>query len=244
MAAKKVLLFGLAFLLLITAASAYAEEVSPEKVQWIYDHYEDLFTLKSYEMVFTQTSPIQFNSYEDGSANGRQESGGIEREVYYAGEEISMTGSGYRTDFPHVKDFYLSFNIAVNDIYPSGKGGCAVGYTNSPLVNKEDSMDVLLSLGDTILAYAGGGKYQYKDQPIPLSNVKDYVRDNSMKKVEIIRMLGTTFFFVEGKYVGQYADGLDSQVMPAYGVKSVVGAEVVACQFSDLFVRQFSAAPK
>ncbi len=133
-------------------------------------------------------------------------------------------------------NFQITADVSLQDVYPEGSGGCFVGFTNYGIsaYTAEDGA------GQVVLLLNGQGAEIYICPQGAESGSHFIISETSRwsGKLSLIHLLGHTYAYFNGTYLGQYHDGVKGPVQLIYGASTFGGGDIASCSFDNLVVKK------
>ena len=242
---KKTVLL-LLLLLICSVYPIYAEDELPEEsgirvsdeiVRMVNANLENLFPISSQiEKFTTPQKPVFYDFGIDAVMRTRIESGKKYMVTVANPDGVhDIIGLEQITE-GHYANFQMSMEIRVNDAYPKDQAGCFIGFTNKDLLPPASEADE-----EMILLYVTGNAadaYVKKEDAPSGTKLGLGAAAGSSAKLSIVHLTGTTFFYVNGVFVGQYYDGFAGPFVLLYGSAVFSGGDIADCTFDNLQIRK------
>lgn len=243
---KTVLLLLLLLLLLCSVYPICAEDELPEEpgirvsdeiVRVVNANLENLFPISSrIEKFTTPQKPVFYEFGIDAFMRTRIESGKKYMVTVANPDGVHDIIGMEQVTEGHYANFQLSMEIRVNDAYPKDQAGCFIGFTNKDLLpsaaEANEEMILLYTNGN------GADAYVKKEGELSGKKLGLGAGAGSNAKLSIIHLTGTTFFYVNGVFVGQYYDGFAGPFVMLYGSAVFSGGDIADCTFDNLQIRK------
>lgn len=210
--------------------------VSDAMIDVLIDNFDNLFPIRSLEDIFTPPMVATYSDVGPATAVQTSNQDGMRHLSLYANaDSVHDHNVVIKINAGSLQNFLLSMDVRVNDVYPSGQGGCFIGYINESVKATQDedvAMVGLLIDGKKVEFYTkekeadSGDHFYIKDKP------KDTYR------LRLIRLTGQTFAFVDGLYVGQFHDGKNGPFQLLFGSALFGDGDSSECSFDNLVVRK------
>ncbi len=138
-------------------------------------------------------------------------------------------------DLGSLSDFAFHIDASITDEYPEGTGGCFIQYSDRFVVGKENSHAFQVLLGYDISKYA---KVQDETFEEKLLDISEHHEIGKMYAVDIIRLNGTTYVYLDGEFMFEHVDGFDSRFTWFIGLFLLENGEEAKCHFDSMIVRR------
>ncbi len=138
-------------------------------------------------------------------------------------------------DFGSYADFAIHIEMGIAKEYPSGTGGCFLQYTDREIVDFEKSHAVSVMIGKKIDGYTNTA---YGKNSFDILDLSDYGEVGKMYKVDIIRLNGMSYFYIDGQFLAEYKDNFDSRFTWMAGPILFEGGEEVTCNVDNIVIRR------
>lgn len=215
-----------------------APTVSDEKIGDIYKNLDSLFTLSIFQSEFRDPSKIVYTPLGNSAALDYQtQHGQVLTNLYSNAEPGEYYSFSLETPAGASDNFYAAIDISAHDVYPLGKGGCAVKYTALSTAADAVPQNVFFYLGEHADARVETGD---DETNIELSSDEGSSRIGTTSRLEIVRLLGYTFFYLDKAYVGQTYDEIKDPVSVSFGPVLFDGGEFVSCSFDNFEYRRMN----
>ena len=135
-------------------------------------------------------------------------------------------------------DFHMTMDVTINDAFPNKQAGCFVGFTNYGITafKKEDAPTEVIYLinGQESDIFSKG---HFDD-----SGTHHIVAETGRRsgKLTIAHLMGHTFVYANGSYVGQYHDGMKGPLQLIFGAAVFSEGDTADCTFDNLVIRKVS----
>ena len=135
-------------------------------------------------------------------------------------------------------DFHMTMDVTINDAFPDKQAGCFVGFTNYGITAYKEadaSTEVVYLINGqesdifTKGHFAASGTHHIVAETLRTSG-----------KLTIAHLMGHTFVYVNGNYVGQYHDGLKGPLQLIFGAAVFSEGDTADCTFDNLVIRKVS----
>ena len=135
-------------------------------------------------------------------------------------------------------DFHMTMDVTINDAFPDKQAGCFVGFTNYGITafNEADAPT------EVIYLINGQESDIFSKGHFSVSGTHHIVADTSLRsgKLTIAHLMGHTFVYVNGSYVGQYHDGMKGPLQLIFGAAVFSEGDTADCTFDNLVIRKAS----
>lgn len=215
-------------------------KVSDEMINVLVKELLSLFPINSQKEYFSDPAE---DLYSDDGPNTVIQIGtdrGKQHVALYTNTDTVKDHTAYvPIDTGYFTDFQFSMDVTVDDVFPSGEGGCFIGFTNYGITafnEKQDPVSVSLVLNSKGTEVYAKHKYQ---------NTGDHYQVNTnsrmMSKLTVIHLRNHTYLFVDGVYAGQFHDGKDGPFRLIYGSYVYANGETASCYFDNLLIKKVSS---
>lgn len=140
----------------------------------------------------------------------------------------------FEREYP--KNFEISADVIVRDVYPKSGGGCYLGFSEKGISYNANAAEYFFVIdGQSVMLYyktvgSSSGRV------IPIASVAE-----ESVKIAVTHLTGHIFFWVNDVCVGQYHDGKSGNFSLSYGAVTFTGGETACCTFDNLLVRKVGA---
>ena len=233
---KRLLFFVLCCLLIMSAAlPSAAEGLNEEMVRVVNDNLDNFFPLSSISEGFAAKSqPVRGNIGPETATEFS--TGGTRNILLYANPDgTSQYVLEEKVNAGNLRNFYYELDVIPNDIYPTGEGGCYIGYVNEfiPGISAEEPVSpTMLVVSDGIYLESGG----VDSKPGTREKLADF--SGGQTKLRIIRLTGETLFYADGELIGVFHDGQTGPFQLRFGSETFTNGEIADCSFDNLAVRK------
>lgn len=135
-------------------------------------------------------------------------------------------------DLDYPKNFEISVDVNVRDVYPQSRGGCYIGFSEKGMSNNADPAEYfLVTDGKNVMFY-------YKTESssgelFPVDSVPE-----GIIKIAVTHLTGHIFLWVNDVCVGQFHDGKYGRLRLSYGALTFNDGETACCSFDNLSIRK------
>ena len=210
--------------------------VSDQMIEVMTDNIDNIFVIRGLEDVFNTPMAAQYSDVGNATVVETSNQDGIRNISLYANaDNVHDYSSVTKLNAGNLQNFFYYMEVRVNDIYPSGSGGCFIGYTNesTSAVQTEDVKTIgLLVDGDNAEFYIKG-KDADSGEHIPIQRSESDTYD-----LVLVRFTGQTFAYVNGWYAGQFHDDLSGPFQLVYGSSVFSDGDNALCGFDNLIIRK------
>ncbi len=163
--------------------------------------------------------------------------GGKRYNAYYSqsGETGGISSYYADTYFGTLDEFHLHTDVILNHEFPEGKGYCFVQYTSLAVSGEESRKSCSINVGSDV------GCYTTITGTRAASTIADISADYQLGKtysVDIIRLNGIGYFYIDAKYYGKIQDGFETKATWMIGAGVSEGGEQALCSFENLWLRR------
>ncbi len=152
-----------------------------------------------------------------------------------AEKDILTSTAGTTFESAQAKDFHVHFVMTPSEIASTNDGSCWFAYSNKKVAGTGTVSGIRLTLGKSAVAYSIDGTEE-KDQEI--GDLSAYGETGQAYHIDIVRLDGTAYFYINGKYLFNYADGITQMVTWQAGTVLFKGGEAAKCVFDNFNVTQ------
>ena len=135
-------------------------------------------------------------------------------------------------------DFHMTMDVTINDAFPDKQAGCFVGFTNYGITAFKEAD------APTEVVYLINGQESdiFTKGHFAASGTHHIVADTPRRsgKLTIAHLMGHTFVYVNGSYVGQYHDGMKGPLQLIFGAAVFSEGDTADCTFDNLVIRKAS----
>ena len=135
-------------------------------------------------------------------------------------------------------DFHMTMDVTINDAFPDKQAGCFVGFTNYGITAYKEAD------APTEVVYLINGQESdiFTKGHFAASGTHHIVAETlrTSGKLTIAHLMGHTFVYVNGNYVGQYHDGLKGPLQLIFGAAVFSEGDTADCTFDNLVIRKVS----
>ena len=220
-----------------TAADPYT--VSDEMTAMLSANLDNLFPLNSQKYNFMTPAEALYSDVGPRTVVRKKTGEGKRNILLIAnadGVHEYLAYDGIDTAYP--SNFMLTMDVTAADVFPQDQGGCFVGFTNQGVTAfSADDGGVAVNLvinGKTAELYI---KEIYADAGRRIS-LGEMARESS--KLSIIHLMGHTYAYINGKYMGQFHDGIKDGFRLIYGSAVYGEGDTAECIFDNLLIRKVS----
>ena len=135
-------------------------------------------------------------------------------------------------------DFHMTMDVTINDAFPDKQAGCFVGFTNYGITAfKEEDAPT-----EVIYLINGQESDIFSKGHFAPSGTHHIVAETPRRsgKITIAHLMGNTFVYINGSYVGQYHDGLKGPMQLIFGAAVFSEGDTADCTFDNLVIRKVS----
>lgn len=165
-----------------------------------------------------------------------QEGGKLYNAVYsLTGKQTGISGFYADTYFGTLDEFHMHADLVLNHEFPEGKGYCSVQYTSLAVTGEESRKSCTVDIGSGIDCYTS----------ITGTRVATTIADISAERqpgktysVDIIRLNGIGYFYIDAKYYGKFQDGFETKATWMIGTGVIDGGEQALCSFENFWLRR------
>ena len=135
-------------------------------------------------------------------------------------------------DLDYPKNFEISADVNVRDVYPQSRGGCYIGFSSKDMSNNAEAAEYyFITDGRNVMFY-------YKpennsSEVFPVDSVPD-----GIIKIAVTHLTGHVFLWVNDVCVGQFHDGEYGKLRLSYGALTLSDGETACCSFDNLSIRK------
>lgn len=148
-----------------------------------------------------------------------------------AGRSAFYAGTYYGT----LTEFHLHAELTQTAEFPEGSGYCFIQYTNAPIAGEETRETVFLDVGfqaGMYTTFSGSRKYTI------LADLSADHQLNRTFNVDLIRVNGVGYLFVDGNFLTAVEDGIQTNLTWMIGAGTKVGGEQSQCTYDNLWLRR------
>ena len=213
--------------------------VSEEMIGILTANLDNLFPLNSQKYNFMTPAEALYSDVGTQTVVRKKTGEGKRNILLIANADGVHEYLAYDTiDTAYPNDFMLTMDVTAADVYPDKQGGCFVGFTNlgvSAFSAAEGAVAVSAVIdGKTVQIYV---KEPDADAGTHIS-LGDLARQSS--KLSIIHLTGHTYVYINGKFMGQYHDGIRGGLRMIYGSAVFTEGDTAECTFDNLLIRTVS----
>lgn len=239
---KKILLLVLLLLLLIPTIVFAQDEIDPEvkaRREEMLNNVESLFPRVLYSDLCDKHMAENTFSYDDSITGSTWKKDGKWSLRMFSPvpvqDEVSIAIMYFPLDFGSYSDFSFHMDMAIADEFPENTGSCFFQYSDREIVGYEKSHAVSLLLGQKIDAYTNTASGK---QTTDVMDLSEYGEIGKMYTLDIIRLNGIAYFFIDGQFIKEYEDGFKSKFTWVGGPLIAEGGEEVTCEFDNIIIRR------
>lgn len=229
------LLFLLMFVFICTVSAA--PTVTDDKIAEVYGDLESLFPLLTYTNEFSVQTPIKLQAFSGVKAayDMQTRKGAMWVNLYANGDTSNLYYLPAGTTPGDTGSFYFALDVTIDDLYPEDTGGCGIQYTSVPASRNATPVSVSFYMGQD--AGASRTTAEGKTDIDLVAGSEENVAGGKYR-LEVVRILGYAFFFVDGTYVGQVCDEISDPVVVTFGPSLFEAGEYISCAFDNAIYRQ------
>ena len=139
------------------------------------------------------------------------------------------------THFGTLDEFHLHADVVLNHEFPEGKGYCFVQYTSVAISGEENRKSCSVQVGKDVECYTTiTGTRTF----MPIADISSDHQLGKPYSVDIIRLNGIGYFYLDAKYYGKVQDGFDTKATWMIGTGVSEGGEQALCSFENLWLRR------
>ncbi len=210
--------------------------VSDEMRTFLSENLENIFPMQSLKETYSSVvQPVYADFGPQAAVQMRTREGRQSIRMYANPDGVHEYVYTDRINAGNLRNFMLSMDVSIDDIYPGGKGGCFIGYVNESITavkNHNSSLVALAIAPDSVSFYS---KNELSDAgsltPIMENGMSD-------RRLTIIHLTGLTFAYVDGEFAGQFYDGNEGPFQLVFGSALYKDGDSAACSFDNMAVRK------
>ena len=174
---------------------------------------------------------------DDGKSYTTFFKNGIYQTIFSSSSPLSdgfSYGEYFRQNTAAVSDFAFHADVTLSEVLPAeSTGNCVLSYSNGKMIKDDSYQSVNFYLGYESFLYSNknGGTYQ---DGIDLSAFGDIGRNYS---IDITRMNGIAKIFIDGSFIGEFADEIDGNILWWFGSYTGSGGTYTDCAFNNFEIR-------
>ncbi len=213
--------------------------VSDEMLKVLIKNLDNIFPIRGMEEGFTHPQVATYSDVGTATAVQIETQNGTRNIWMFANaDSLHDYSSVSKINAGNLHNFYFSMDVIVNDVYPENQGGCFIGYVNEPVNNKQtldtvSTISLLLSDSNILMNI----KEKDADKGFQ-TRLSAFTGKGITTRISIIRLTGSTLFFVNDKLIGQYHDGKSGPFQLEYGASVFSNGDTAKCSFDNLEIRK------
>lgn len=211
-------------------------EVSDQMITVLSKNIDNIFVIRGLEEAFNSPMPAQYSDVGAATVVDISNQDGMRHISLYANsDDVHDYSSITKLNAGNLQNFYFEMEVHVNDVYPSGSGGCFIGYTNetTSAVQTEEIKTIGLLVDGHNAEFYVKEKNAESGEHIQISR-----SDNYTYKLVLIRFTGQTFAYIDGKFVGQHHDDETGPFQLVFGASVFRDGDNALCSFDNLNIRK------
>ena len=213
--------------------------INDQMIEILTGNLSTLFPISSQKQNFMTPAEALYSDVGKETMVRMETESGVRNIAIYANADSIHDYSGVTTiDDAYPTDFQFTMDVTVRDIYPDAQGGCFIGFTDygiSDTPGHSDAEMIALSI-DGLSAEMYVKKYE-ADSGSHYS-LGEMVRNAS--KLSIVHLMGHTYVYINGRYLGQYHDGKTGGFQLIFGSSVYKDGDTASCTFDNLQIRKVS----
>lgn len=136
-------------------------------------------------------------------------------------------------DLDYPKNFEISVDVNVRDVYPQSRGGCYIGFSEKGMSNNTDPAEYyFVTDGKNVMFYCKT-ENSSSGELFPIDSVSE-----GIIKLSVTHLTGHVFLWVNDACVGQFHDGNYGKLRLSYGALTLNDGETACCSFDNLSIRK------
>lgn len=139
------------------------------------------------------------------------------------------------TYYGTLTDFHLHTESTLTAAFPENLGTCFIQYTNLATAGENARQAVTVYIGDRVEHYES---YSGNRVFVPLADLSADYEIGRRFVVDMIRLNGTGYVFVDGIFLAEIQDGIQENLSWMMGAGTLEGGEQATCVFDNLWVRR------
>ncbi len=210
--------------------------VSDEMTEYLTKNIENIFPIQSLNNTFSSiVTPVYPDLGPRTAVQMRTREGQQTIRLYANPDLFHEYTYTDRINSGNLRNFMLSMDVTINDVYPSDQGGCFIGYTNESITAVKNSNSTLVAL-----AVSPDAVEFYTKSEIKESGSRTRLMDNGrdVRRLTIVRLTGLTFAYVDGQYAGQFYDNNEGPFQLVFGSVLYKRGDSAACSFDNMALRK------
>ena len=210
--------------------------VSDEMRTFLSENLENIFPIQSLKESYASVvQPIYADFGPQAAVQMRTREGQQSIRIYANPDGVHEFVFTDRINAGNLRNFMLSMDVSIDDIFPGGQGGCFIGYVNESIssVKNHDSSLVALAIEPDSISF-------YSKNELSDAGSITRIMDNGMyvRRLTLIHLTGLTFAYVDGEFAGQFYDGNEGPFQLVFGSALYKDGDSAACSFDNMAVRK------
>ncbi len=231
---KKVVLASLLLMVFVGSIAAVQGQTDEEIAMNLLRTSEKIFPRILIDEKFSEKDPPEFYFEPDHYAMIYQyQNESLFHTLYNETPEhgyVGMSAFWAGNDYGTLSDFHFRAETSLVSEFPEDTGGCYVQYTNLSVVGPNNRKSIQVSPGHAI-------KMDNHNSIL----LKDLQQEQVLGKkviVDIIRLEGIAYIFIDGVFQVLYQDGIQETLSWMVGTETSENGEQAACVIDNILVRR------